>query len=150
MWYLGVPVRRNEGPCLQLLYFTSGNRCRYVDHTMNPLRRRFRIFRQLRLTPFVECPHCHKLLQFKRRNRTVCTDPIPPEYAMVSAVTNAVNILACNEAKDIDHVATRFPIILAAVLFTGILLKVPSIIFWLLVICAALQLIGVLSWNLRF
>src|SRR5215471_8700523 len=110
---------------------------------MNPLRRRSRFFRRPRLTPFVECPHCHKLLDIKGENCTVCREPISPEYAKVSAVTNVVNTLACNEAKDIYHVATRFPIIIGSLLVACILLKVPSIFVSLLVVCAALQLVGV-------
>jgi RNA polymerase subunit RPABC4/transcription elongation factor Spt4 len=53
------------------------------------------------VTPFVECPHCRKLLEVEVTQCPECRELISREYAASSALVVAFNTMACGSAKNI-------------------------------------------------
>jgi len=106
------------------------------------------------VTPFVECPNCHKLLDVQATQCTECRELISREYATLSAFANVVNTRACNLAKEIVSRDRIFaPVFVAASIFLHFLnaRSFGSLVFfWIAVWTPAIQLLIVAAWHARY
>jgi hypothetical protein len=112
------------------------------------------ILRQTRSMPFVQCPHCRKLLEMDCAICPECREPISEEYARLSAITNVINTAACNLAKDIrdrDRIMAPILLLLSIALYLIDMRAWGSLFsFWFTVLLTAGQLCGIVVWHLRF
>jgi hypothetical protein len=106
------------------------------------------------LTPFAECPNCHKLLEMESRFCPECREPIPEDYAIASAAMVLVNTAACNSANDVKD-ATRLGIVITLAVSAYIYLMALGgfglrHLFFVTPLLSAVQVIGPLIWFVRF
>src|SRR5438132_385689 len=59
------------------------------------------IFADPRVTPFIECPNCQRLLRYGTERCPDCYEEIRQEYAYASAVAVAINTKSCAMANTI-------------------------------------------------
>src|SRR5216684_4168016 len=59
------------------------------------------LFTVPRVTPFVECPNCKRLIEYGLSICPSCREEISPDYAKASAIRVVVNTQACSLANTI-------------------------------------------------
>ena len=117
------------------------------SHMSSPL------FRLRGVTPFVECPHCHKLLEVGTARCPECREEISEEYTRLSAAVLAVNTIACrsaNNLKGFDPFAVIVAILSLFIWFTDLHEFGKPFFFFLFLPLSAVYVHRIWSWLRRF
>jgi len=105
------------------------------------------------ITPFVECPHCHKLLEIGTACCPECREEITEEYTRLSATVLAVNAVACitaNNLKGFDVFALLVAILSLFVWFTDHHQFGKPTFFFLILPISVSYVLRIWRWLRRF
>jgi hypothetical protein len=111
------------------------------------------VFKLPRLTRFVECPFCHKVLRLGTSRCPECREEITEEYARASSAVLLINTVACgfaNNIRDYDLLAV-IVIILSGITWLMDLYSVKkSFFFPLSIVATPVYLLVILAWFGKF
>lgn len=100
------------------------------------------------VTPFVECPNCHRLLGYGLQNCPYCREEISEEYALASAAVHIHLTQACSLANSIKTGEPAVVIIGIGSLY-AFALGWPAL-FSVTLIGTLISLLAVSLWFIRF
>lgn len=110
---------------------------------------------ELRVTPFVECPNCCRLLEYGTEKCPQCYETIEEDYALLSAAIVVHNTQACSFANHVKHLDPAAFIVLAASAYAYVIdayvsdLPIP-IMMLLALAMPMVSLLAVLLWFFKF
>jgi hypothetical protein len=102
------------------------------------------LFSTPRVTPFVECPNCKRLIEYGLTACPSCREEINPDYALASAAVVMVNTQACSRANTIKTAEMGALVVFCASLL-GFLLRDSSLLIVNL-LTPIISLAAVLIW----
>jgi RNA polymerase subunit RPABC4/transcription elongation factor Spt4 len=97
-----------------------------------------------RVTPFVECPHCKRLIEYGISICPSCREEISPDYAKASAIKVIVNTQACGLANTIRTAERALIVVFVSSLLGFLFLDSSLLIISLLT--PVIHLAAVLLW----
>jgi RNA polymerase subunit RPABC4/transcription elongation factor Spt4 len=107
------------------------------------------LFEDPKVTPFVECPNCRRLLQFGLNRCPDCFELIEDEYAFLSGAVVLLNTKACAMANTIKTVDITAPLSFAMAALAYVTDQPPALLF-AAVTWPVLALLAILLWFIRF
>jgi hypothetical protein len=105
------------------------------------------------ITPFVECPYCHKLLEVHVTQCPECRELISREYAASSLLVVAFNTAACGSAATIrDRNPFMILVIIGSVIFYVVDVYTFQRLFFFkaTLVWSAMAIMSPLQWLRRF
>src|SRR5258706_6741409 len=107
------------------------------------------IFADPKVTTFVECPNCRRLLEFGTQRCPDCYEEIREDYALLSGAVVVLNTKACAMANTIKTLDVSAVIALGVTLFSY-LAQEPSKVTLVSLTWPALALLAIILWFIRF